>query len=124
RNTKLQENKRYDELVKLLGLDYQKKYKPGKEGDEEFATLRYGRVVVATDQDIDGTGNIFGLLLNFFALFWPGLIERNYVTRFNTPLVRAYPKSGRGNIGEFYTAYTYKRWIQDEFGDNHAQATK
>ncbi len=124
RNSKLKENKRFEEMVKLLGLDYQKKYTKTKEGDEEFKTLRYGRVVVATDQDVDGKGQIFGMILNFFELFWPCLIERNYITRFNTPVVRAYPSSSKEIVKEFYTLHSYEEWIKEKFGGDDEEASK
>lgn len=125
RNEKLQNNVRFAELVKMLGLDYNKKYTIGTaEGDKEFETLRYGVVVVATDQDSDGKGQIFSLILNFFTLFWPDLIKRKYLTRFNTPVIRAYPKNGKGYVKEFYSLYGFDEWVQKEFGGDSEEAGK
>lgn len=39
--------------------------------------LNYGRVVIATDADVDG-GDIFTLLINLFYTFWPELFDPNY----------------------------------------------
>lgn len=39
--------------------------------------LNYGRVVIATDADVDG-GDIFTLLVNLFYTYWPELFDRNY----------------------------------------------
>lgn len=39
--------------------------------------LNYGRVVIATDADVDG-GDIFTLLVNLFYTFWPELFDPNY----------------------------------------------
>lgn len=124
RNTKLKDNKRFEDMVKLLGLDYQKKYTKTKEGDEEFKTLRYGRVVVATDQDVDGKGQIFGMILNFFELFWPCLIERNYINRFNTPVIRAYPINNKELVKEFFTLYAFEEWIKEKFEGDDEEASK
>ena len=124
RNNKLVENKRFDELVKILGLDYNKTYAMNAEGDKEFETLRYGQVIVTTDQDVDGKGQIFGMILNFFQLFWPALIERNFIARFNTPIIRAYPNNVRDNVKEFYTQYAYDKWIDDTFGGDSEAASK
>jgi DNA gyrase/topoisomerase IV subunit B len=124
RNEKLKENKRFEELVKLIGLDYNKKYTLGTAvGDTEFKTLRYGRILVATDADTDGKGMIFGLLINFFDLFWPELVKRGYIKRFNTPIIRAYPKTAKLVVKEFYALHEFDDWVKDEFaGDNEAAA--
>jgi hypothetical protein len=124
RNEKLQSNKRFQDLVKLMGLDYQKKYKSDPEGNDEFQTLRYGRVVIAVDQDEDGKGQIFGLLLNFFLSFWPALVERGYIKRFNTPVIRAYPKNVKKLVKEFYTLYSFRQWINEKFDGNGELASK
>lgn len=39
--------------------------------------LRYGKIVIATDADVDG-GDIFTLLVNLFYQFWPELFDPNY----------------------------------------------
>lgn len=123
RNETLKTNKRFNDLIKLLGLDYQKSYTINTHaGDEEFMTLRYGRVVVAVDQDEDGKGQIFGLLLNFFIYFWPALIDRGYIKRFNTPIIRAYPNDTKKLVKEFCTLYSYKQWIKKEFKDDETAA--
>ena len=77
----------------MIGLDYEKKYELTPQGDIEFATLRYGKITAAVDQDHDGKGNIFGLIINYIILFWPALALRGFITRFNTPIVRLYPKN-------------------------------
>lgn len=110
RNDKLQKNERFNSMVKVIGLDYTKQY----DTDIEFNTLRYGRIVVATDQDDDGKGQIFGLIMNFFTLFWPALIERGYICRLNTPIIRAYPHNIRLHIKEFYTDDEFKQWLNDK----------
>lgn len=39
--------------------------------------LNYGKIVVATDADVDG-GDIFTLLINLFYTFWPELFDSDY----------------------------------------------
>jgi DNA topoisomerase-2 len=125
RNEKLQSNKRFEELVKLLGLDYEKKYTfDSAEGEREMKTLRYGKVIVATDADVDGKGQIFGLLLNFFTLFWPDLIKREYITRFNTPIIRAFPNNKKDFVMEFYSINQFEMWIEDKFNGSQEDASK
>lgn len=41
------------------------------------SSLRYGKIVIATDADIDGS-DIFTLLVNLFFQFWPELFDPNY----------------------------------------------
>jgi DNA topoisomerase-2 len=124
RKDKLQKNERLTALVKMLGLDYEKKYATNPAGEEEFGTLRYGRCIIATDADVDGAGQIGGLLLNFFVLFWPNLVKRGFVSRLNTPIIRAYPRNIKKYIKEFYTDKQYRTWIQSEFEGDDSLANK
>lgn len=39
--------------------------------------LRYGKIVIATDADVDG-GDIFTLLVNLLYTFWPELFDKQY----------------------------------------------
>ncbi|MCO4815101.1 MAG: type IIA DNA topoisomerase subunit B [Flavobacteriales bacterium] len=49
--------------------------------------LRYNKIVIATDADVDGM-HIRLLLLTFFLQFFPDLIKRNHVYVLDTPLFR------------------------------------
>lgn len=49
--------------------------------------LRYNRVIIATDADVDGM-HIRLLLMTFFLQFFPDLIKRNHVYILQTPLFR------------------------------------
>ncbi|MDR3247009.1 MAG: type IIA DNA topoisomerase subunit B [Prevotellaceae bacterium] len=49
--------------------------------------LRYNKVVIATDADVDGM-HIRLLLITFFLQFFPDLIKRNHVYILQTPLFR------------------------------------
>lgn len=41
------------------------------------SNLRYGKIVIATDADVDGS-DIFTLLVNLFFQYWPELFDKNY----------------------------------------------
>lgn len=41
------------------------------------SNLRYGKIVIATDADVDG-GDIFTLLINLFYQYWPELFDKDY----------------------------------------------
>jgi len=107
---KLLENERFGSLIKVLNLNWHYTY----ETKEQFDTLRYGRVVIAVDADSDGIGNICSLILNFFNLFFPELIKREYLHILNTPLIRAYPKKKGLFIEEFYSMSEF-----EEFEESH-----
>lgn len=136
----LQENVALQGLVQVLGLNYDYNYyyadqdspawqklKPEerkaqlamqKQGDKEFASLHYGCLIVAVDQDVDGIGQIFGLILTFFMVFFPNLIKRGFIKRFATPLIRVYPKSTKEPVLEFYSLSEFKHWRASKFGSD------
>ena len=50
--------------------------------------LRYGSVMVMTDQDLDGS-HIKGLLINMFHFWWPNLLKvPGFLKEFATPIVK------------------------------------
>jgi topoisomerase IV subunit B len=55
--------------------------------EENLENLRYNRVVVATDADVDGM-HIRLLLLTFFLQFFPDLVKQGHVYILETPLFR------------------------------------
>lgn len=111
---RLQNNERLNNLVKILGLDYGCSYKD----DDDMKKLRYDMVVLVTDQDEDGKGNIATLIVNFFSVFWSNLLKRGYVARLNTPIIRAKATSKKGYVEEFYTLGEFRDFVSKNFGGN------
>jgi len=87
-------------LKQILGLQQGKVYTDTK-------SLRYGHVMIMTDQDHDGS-HIKGLVINLFATFWPSLLKiPGFLTEFITPIVKA--TKGDREIS-FYTIPEYETW--------------
>lgn len=106
----IHDNERLEGLYTILGLDEDKKYDLTPQGNIDFQELNYGSVILATDQDEDGKGQITSLLINYFMLFWPALIKRGYVKRLNTPIIRALHKA-TNSVKSFNTITSHKRWV-------------
>jgi len=118
--TQLATNGEVKALCSILGLDFDKEY----DTVEERKTLRYGRVMLMTDQDTDGS-HIKGLVINFFRHFWPKLLkapvdqpsgidgapESTFISSFVTPLLKATKKKGKkGTVLSFYSMAEYQAW--------------
>lgn len=95
-NTKVAQNKEVQSLLAALGLRM----------GEAPKDLRYGKVLIYTDQDHDGM-SIAGLLLNFFGKYWPELFAEGRICKVETPLMVA--KQGK-KTEVFYTEADYKSW--------------
>lgn len=75
------ENEEFSNLKKILGLQHGKVYNSTRE-------LRYGRLMVMTDADLDGS-HIKGLVLNMFHVYWPSLIQIGFLVAMVTPVIKA-----------------------------------
>ncbi len=97
-------------LKKVLGLRHGVDYSV----EENFQTLRYGKVWILTDADDDGI-HIRGLLINFFYREYPKLVERKYLVAFNTAVVRASsgPRKKRKNL-LFYSNPEFRKWFSSD----------
>ena len=85
-------------VVKILGLRFGTKYTA-----ENIKTLRYGHLMIMTDQDHDGS-HIKGLLINCLHHFWPSLLEiPGFLRCFITPIVKATSNSKKGPSKTFFT---------------------
>ena len=95
----IMKNMEITNLKKILGLETGKKYKNTK-------SLRYGKVMIMTDQDHDGS-HIKGLVMNIFHSLWPELLKLGYITSMITPIIKA---TNKKKIKSFYTLTEYQQW--------------
>lgn len=101
-NKQIMENPEIQNLIKILGIQVGKKY-------ENVKDLRYGSILIMTDQDNDGS-HIKGLLINFIHHFWPSLMRMNgFLKEFVTPLMKATKGS---EIHSFFTMNEFEQWAE------------
>jgi DNA gyrase/topoisomerase IV subunit B len=55
--------------------------------EDDIDTLRYGKVIIATDSDVDGL-HIRNLLITFFLTYFESLVQAGHVYILETPLFR------------------------------------
>jgi len=95
----LTSNQEFNDLKKILGLQQGKEYMSVSE-------LRYGRLMIMTDADNDGS-HIKGLILNMIHYFWPSLLKLNFVVSMVTPIIKATKGS---DTKSFYTDSAFRTW--------------
>jgi DNA topoisomerase-2 len=97
------ENKELADLIKILGLEIGRQY---SNLQEIHKCLRYGKVMIMSDQDLDGS-HIKGLCINLFHSMWPSLYKiPGFICFMNTPILRAIKGTQTlrfYNEGEFQT---------------------
>ena len=99
-------NEEINNLKQIIGLKHGEDYTELS----KFNQLRYGRIVVLTDSDVDGS-HIKGLLMNFIHTLWPSLIKiPNFITSLATPIVKAFKGT---NILSFYNLTEYDDWVKN-----------
>jgi len=94
-------NEEINNLKQIIGLKQDQVYKNTND-------LRYSKVMILTDADLDGY-HIRGLLINFFHAQWPSLVKLNFIQTLKTPIVKAI--KGK-KVLEFYTEQDYHIWKQ------------
>ncbi|XP_068647207.1 DNA topoisomerase 2-like [Aristolochia californica] len=105
----LMENAEIQNIKQIIGLQQNKQYENAK-------SLRYGHVMIMTDQDHDGS-HIKGLLINFFHSCWPSLLKiPSFLVEFITPIVKATNNKTK-KVMSFYTMPEYETW-KESLGGN------
>jgi DNA topoisomerase-2 len=108
---KISENKEISDIKKILGLETGRQYKTNADVQQY---LRYGKIMIMTDQDLDGS-HIKGLCINLFHSEWASLVHiPGFISFMNTPILRA--KKG-SQIQVFYNEGEYDKWKQSMGGN-------
>jgi len=108
---KIAENKEITDIKKILGLENGREYKTMV---DVLQYLRYGKVLLMTDQDLDGS-HIKGLCVNLFHSEWASLLKiPGFIAFMNTPILRA--KKGQHTLS-FYNEGEYESWKQSLNGN-------
>ena len=102
----LEKNRELADLIKILGLEIGRVY---SDVGDIHKKLRYGKIMIMTDQDLDGS-HIKGLCINLFHSMWPSLYKvPGFISFMNTPILRA--TKGK-DIRVFYNEGEYQNWLK------------
>ena len=104
---KIADNKEISEIKQILGLVTGKKYENSEDVNK---SLRYGKVLFMTDQDLDGS-HIKGLGINLFSCEWSTLSQiPGFIGFMNTPILKA--KKGNNELN-FYNDGEFEEWKKE-----------
>ena len=111
---KISDNNEITAIKKIMGLEQNKKY-------TDLSQLRYGSIMIMTDQDHDGS-HIKGLIFNIFQSMWHELYAiPGFLTSMLTPIIKATNNRGAtagAAVIEFYNMSDYERWSETDVAKN------
>lgn len=99
--SQMMNNEEINSIKKILGLQSNVEYK-------NTDMLRYGRVLLLVDSDVDGT-HICSLLINMFHYLYPSLLKLNpsFLVKLRTPIIKAIWNK---TTIEFFNQQDYDKW--------------
>ncbi|XP_074575235.1 DNA topoisomerase 2-like [Curcuma longa] len=112
----IMDNAEIQNIKQILGLQHGKEYDSTK-------GLRYGHLMIMTDQDHDGS-HIKGLLINFIHTFWPSLLKvPSFMVEFITPLLKA-TNNRTKTVLSFYSMPEFEAWKESLGGNSNGWSIK
>lgn len=104
----LSDNEEINNIKKIMGLKHGCTYKT----QTDLNKLRYGSILILTDQDPDGS-HIKGLIMNMIHFFWPNLLKQDgFLQTMATTINKAFKKTDTKKLHPipFYTTADYNNW--------------
>ncbi|KAI4263914.1 MAG: hypothetical protein L6R42_000952, partial [Xanthoria sp. 1 TBL-2021] len=104
----ISKNAEIQNIKNFLGLKHKMEYTDCK-------SLRYGHLMIMTDQDHDGS-HIKGLLINFLQVQYPSLLKiPEFLVEFITPIVKVYKGDPKypTKSQTFFTMPEYEAWKEN-----------
>jgi DNA topoisomerase-2 len=102
------ENREFKNIMTITGLQFGVKV-------NSIEDIRFGKIVLSTDQDLDGFG-IRGLLLNAFFKFWPELFSLGIIHILNTPIVKVKYKK---DTLSFHDLTLFEKWKEKHVNEKY-----
>ena len=103
--TQIANNAEITAIKAFMGLQHKKEY-------TDLTSLRYGSIMIMTDQDHDGS-HIKGLLINFLQCQYPSLLKiPGFLCEFITPIVKVWKGDSKRptKSKSFFTMPEYEDW--------------
>ena len=98
---KIAANQEFKDVMNILDLDIAK-------NDDDNKSISFDKVVIATDQDLDGI-HLGSMLIGWFRKFAPNLFNEGKICKLQTPLVII--KDNKDNIKHyFFDLDSFKKW--------------
>jgi len=98
---KIAANQEFKDVMNILGIDVSK-------NDVDDVKIDFDKIVIATDQDLDGI-HLSSMLIGWFRKFAPKLFNQKKICKLQTPLIIV--KDNKDNIKDyFFDLETFKKW--------------